>query len=50
MEIKKGLIKEGYDADLVIVDVDKKVVVDASKFASKSKILLLIRRNFTEKY
>lgn len=29
MEIK-GLIKEGYDADLVIVDVDKKVVVDAS--------------------
>lgn len=37
MGIKKGLIKEGYDADLVIVDVDKKVVVDASKFASKSK-------------
>ena len=37
MGIKKGLIKEGYDADLVIVDENKKIVVDSSKFASKSK-------------
>ena len=37
MGIKKGLIKEGYDADLVIVDENKKIVVDASGFASKSK-------------
>ena len=37
MGIKKGLLKEGYFADLVIVDTDKKIVVDSSKFASKAK-------------
>ena len=37
MGIKKGLLKEGYLADLVIVDTDKKIVVDASKFASKGR-------------
>lgn len=37
MGIKKGLLKEGYLADLVIVDTDKKIVVDSSKFASKAK-------------
>lgn len=37
MGIKKGLIKEGYDADLVIVDCDKKIVVDSDKFLSKGK-------------
>ena len=31
------LLKEGYLADLVIVDPDKKIVVDASKFASKGR-------------
>ena len=37
MGINKGLLKEGYFADLVIVDTDKKIVVDSSKFASKAK-------------
>ena len=37
MGIKKGLLKEGYLADLVIVDTDKKIIVDASKFASKGR-------------
>lgn len=37
MGIKKGLIKKGYIADLVIVDVDKKVKIESEKFLSKSK-------------
>ncbi len=35
--LNKGLIKEGYEADLVLVDIDKKVKIDVNKFASKSK-------------
>ena len=37
LELKKGLIKEGYDADLVLVDTDEKWTVKASEFASKGK-------------
>lgn len=37
LEVNKGLIKEGYDADLVFVDLDKKVKVNPEEFASKSK-------------
>jgi dihydroorotase len=33
----KGIIKEGMDADLIIVDDKNKFVVDASKFHSKAK-------------
>ncbi|QPK93704.1 dihydroorotase [Actinomyces sp. zg-332] len=35
--INKGLIKQGYEADLVIVDTEKEITVDPSTFASKSK-------------
>lgn len=37
MSLNKGKIKVGYDADLVLVDLDKKVVIDSSKFESKGK-------------
>lgn len=33
----KGIIKEGMDADLVVVDVNNEYVVDSSFFASKAK-------------
>ncbi|CAM3125698.1 dihydroorotase [Streptobacillus felis] len=35
--VNKGLIKEGYNADLVVVDLDKKVKIEAEKLVSKSK-------------
>lgn len=37
MGLNKGLIKEDYVADLVLVDVNKKSEIDVSKFESKSK-------------
>jgi len=37
MRLNKGLIKVGYEADLVLIDIDKKVKIDVNKFASKSK-------------
>lgn len=37
MGLNKGLIKEGYEADLVLVDINKKTNIDISKFQSKSK-------------
>ncbi|MDY0235214.1 MAG: dihydroorotase [Gudongella sp.] len=37
MGINKGKIKVGYDADLVLLNIDKKSVVDSSKFLSKGK-------------
>jgi dihydroorotase len=36
----KGIIKEGMDADLIIVDVDNKYMVDSAEFASKAKYSL----------
>ncbi len=33
----KGVIKEGMDADLIVVDGDNKYMVDSSQFASKAK-------------
>lgn len=35
--INKGLIDCGYNADLVLVDVDKKIKIDVNNFISKSK-------------
>lgn len=35
--LKKGLVKEGYDADLVLLDSDKKWRVDSTRFYSKGK-------------
>lgn len=35
--VNKGLIKEGYNADLVVLDLDKKVKIEAEKLFSKSK-------------
>lgn len=37
LELNKGLIKEGYDADLVFVDLDKKIKINPNEFASKSR-------------
>lgn len=37
MNLKKGLIKEGYDGDVVLVDVNKKFAINADAFASKGK-------------
>lgn len=37
LSLNKGKIKKGYDADLVLVDTEKKLVVDSNTFASKSK-------------
>ncbi len=37
MGINKGKIKIGYDADLVLLNLDKKSIVDSSKFLSKGK-------------
>lgn len=37
LRLKKGKICVGYDADLVIVDLNKKYKVDSSKFYSKGK-------------
>lgn len=37
MGVNKGILSQGYDGDVVLVNTDKKVVIDASKFASKGK-------------
>lgn len=37
MGVQKGKIKRGYDADLVLVDSEKEIKIDPSKFLSKSK-------------
>lgn len=37
MDINKGRIKVGYDADLVLVDLNKKVIIDKNTFLSKGK-------------
>lgn len=37
MKINKGRVEIGYDADLVMLDLDKKIAVDPSKFVSKGK-------------
>lgn len=37
MGVKKGRIKRGYDADLVLVDLEKEFRIDSSSFLSKSK-------------
>lgn len=36
----KGAIKEGYDADLSIVDIKNEFIIEASKFVSKAKYSL----------
>lgn len=36
LKLKKGLFKEGYDADFVIVDLDYRGIIDKEKFISKS--------------
>jgi dihydroorotase len=35
--INKGLIKQGFDADFVIVDTNRNSKIDVSGFASKGK-------------
>lgn len=37
MGVKKGRIRKGYDADLVLLDTEKQIKVDTSTFLSKSK-------------
>lgn len=37
MGLNKGRINEGYDGDLVLVDLDSKVSIDSEKFYSKGK-------------
>jgi len=37
LNLKKGVIKTGWDGDLIVIDPAKEWTVDASKFASKSK-------------
>ncbi|QSX07376.1 dihydroorotase [Sedimentibacter sp. zth1] len=37
MRLNKGLIKHSYDADLVLIDINKKVKINVNEFASKSK-------------
>lgn len=38
MDVNKGRIEKGYDADVVLVDIDKEITVDGEKFVSKGKI------------
>lgn len=38
MDVKKGKIEKGYDADVVLVNIDKEIIVDGEKFVSKGKI------------
>ena len=45
--LKKGLVKEGYDADLVLLDPDKKWRVDSSQFYSKGKATPLDGKTLT---
>lgn len=35
--IKKGKIEIGYDGDIVLVDLDRKIIVDGERFLSKGK-------------
>lgn len=35
--INKGKIKNGYDGDIVLIDLDKRVIIDGHKFMSKGK-------------
>ena len=37
MDISKGKIQKGYDGDVVLIDIDKKVKVDSTRFISKGK-------------
>lgn len=37
MDIKKGKIKPDYDGDLVLVDINKKWIIDSKEFVSKGK-------------
>ncbi|WP_395878134.1 dihydroorotase [Ehrlichia muris] len=37
IKVPRGRIKKGYAADLIILDLDHRWVIDTSKFASKSK-------------
>ncbi|MFY9213414.1 MAG: dihydroorotase [Tissierellaceae bacterium] len=37
LSLNKGKIEKGFDADLVLVDLDKRIVVDSTKFYSKGK-------------
>lgn len=37
MNIKKGLIKPGYNGDVVLVDIDKESKIDVNNFISKGK-------------
>jgi dihydroorotase len=36
LRLKKGSLREGDDADITVLDLDRKVVVDPARFASKS--------------
>lgn len=36
LRLNKGVLEKGYDADLVIVDIEKDIIIDSSKFISKS--------------
>ena len=45
----KGLLVEGYDADLVLVDVDKKWTVSGADFVSKGKFTPLEGKKVTGK-
>ena len=47
LDLKKGLVKEGYDADLVLLDPDKKWRVDSSQFYSKGKATPLDGKTLT---
>ena len=35
--LQKGLLRNGYDADLTLIDPDEEWVVDSSMFCSKGK-------------
>ncbi len=37
MELNKGQVKEGYDGDLVLVDIDRMYEIDSAGFLSKGK-------------
>ena len=37
MKINKGAIKPGFDGDVVLIDEDKEITIDSSKFESKGK-------------
>lgn len=37
LTLNKGKIQKGFDADLVFIDLDKEIVVDANTFVSKGK-------------